>query len=62
MIIGVPLDSDLEAFLMLTVLVIIAIAAFVLTIMSAVGKVPLWVAVMVISVLGLLLAGIPLTR
>ena len=39
---------------MLTIAVLLALAAFVAAIASAVGKVPLWVAVLLLSLLALL--------
>lgn len=41
---------------MLTVLLILAIAAFVMTVGTAMGKVPLWAAVLLLSLLELLRA------
>lgn len=46
---------------MLTVFLLLAIAAFGVTIASAMGKAPLWVAVMILSVMELLRA-LPLGR
>jgi len=41
---------------MLTVLVILAVAAFICTIISAIGKLPLWVAVLILCLIALLQA------
>ena len=41
---------------MITVLLILAIAAFVMTVGTAMGKVPLWIAVLLLSLLELLRA------
>jgi hypothetical protein len=41
---------------MLTVMVVLALAAFGVTIASAIGKAPLWVAVMILCVIELLRA------
>lgn len=46
---------------MLTVFLIIAVAAFIVTILSAIGKAPLWVAVLLLCVIELLRA-LPLGR
>lgn len=46
---------------MLTVFLLLAIAAFVVTILSAIGKAPLWVAVLILTVIELLRA-MPLGR
>lgn len=46
---------------MLTVFLLLALAAFVVTIASAIGRAPLWVAVLILSVIELLRA-IPLGR
>ena len=39
---------------MLTVFVILVVAAFIVTLVSATGKVPLWVAVVILCVIELL--------
>ncbi len=44
---------------MVTVLLLLAVAAFVVTIASAIGRAPLWVAVLLLS-LALLLQVLPL--
>ena len=46
---------------MLTVFLIIAVAAFIVTILSAIGKAPLWVGVLLLCVIELLRA-LPLGR
>ncbi len=46
---------------MLTVFLIIAVAAFIVTILSAIGKAPPWVAVLLLCVIELLRA-LPLGR
>jgi hypothetical protein len=46
---------------MLTVFLILALAAFIVTIASALGKAPLWVAVVILCVMELLRA-LPLGR
>lgn len=46
---------------MLTVLLLIAVAAFVCTVASALGKCPLWIAVVLLCVIELLRA-LPLGR
>ena len=46
---------------MLTVFLLLALAAFAVTIASAVGKAPLWVAVLILTLMELLRA-IPLGR
>lgn len=40
--------------MMLTVFVLLAIAAFIVTVASAIGKAPLWVAVLLLAVIELL--------
>jgi hypothetical protein len=46
---------------MLTVILLLALAAFIVTIASAVGRAPLWVAVLILTVIELLRA-LPLGR
>ncbi len=46
---------------MLTVFLVIALAAFIVTILSALGKAPLWVAVLLLCIIELLRA-MPLGR
>ena len=46
---------------MLTVFIILALAAFIVTVVSAMGKCPLWVAVVILCLIELLRA-LPLGR
>ena len=46
---------------MLTVFLILALAAFIVVIASAMGKAPLWIAVLILCVIELL-RGLPLGR
>jgi len=46
---------------MLTVLLVLALAAFVVTILSAISRAPLWIAVLILTVIELL-RGMPLGR
>jgi hypothetical protein len=46
---------------MVTVVLLLAIAAFVVTIANAIGKAPLWVAVLLLTIIQLL-SGLPLGR
>lgn len=47
---------------MITVFLLLAIAAFVVTILSSLGKAPLWVAVMLLCVIALIQSAVPLGR
>ena len=47
---------------MVTVFLLLALAAFIGTLASAMGKVPLWVAVLLITVILLMQAGLPFAR
>ena len=46
---------------MLTVLLLVAVAAFIVTIASALNKAPLWIAVLLLTILALL-QSLPLGR
>ena len=39
---------------MFTVMIILVIAAFVVTVLSAIGKAPLWIAVLILTIVELL--------
>ena len=47
---------------MITVFLLLAVSAFIVTILDALGKAPLWIAVLLLCVIELLRAAVPLGR
>jgi len=50
---------------MITVVLVLLIAAFVLTVLAAMGKTPLWIGVMLLTIaalLGAMAGGLPIVR